>query len=99
MLPSLPLGDCTHELARITATNYKDPQHQPLQPRCRNSHLCVHTCPSALQAWAWQRVHGGGLRGLYGSAAVCRGLYIAHAVLAFNFARDKVETLLVTLDY
>ena len=43
------------------------------------------------QAWAWQRKFGGGLRGLYGKAAIYRGLYIAHAVVAFNFARDRVE--------
>lgn len=43
------------------------------------------------EAWAWQRQHNGGLRGLYGKAAVYRGLYIAHAVVAFNFARDRAE--------
>ena len=45
------------------------------------------------EAWAWQ-VDNGGVRGLFGKAAVYRALYIAHAVIAFNFARDKVESFL-----
>ena len=43
------------------------------------------------EAWAWQSQHGGGLRGIYGRAAVWRGGFIMHCVVAFNFARDRVE--------
>lgn len=47
------------------------------------------------EAWAAQTAaHGGhlaGLRGLYGTPALYRGIFITHAVVAFNFARDKVE--------
>ena len=43
------------------------------------------------EAWAWQSTHGGGLRGIYGKSAVWRGAFIMHAVVAFNYARDRVE--------
>lgn len=47
------------------------------------------------EAWAAQsKQYGGhlaGLRGLYGVPALYRGIFITHAVVAFNFARDKVE--------
>jgi len=46
------------------------------------------------EAWAWQRVHGGGLRGLYGIAAIYRALFIAQAILTINFARGGVEQFL-----
>ena len=44
------------------------------------------------EAWAWQSQYGGGLRGIYGRSAIWRSGFIMHAVVAFNFARDKVET-------
>ena len=43
------------------------------------------------EAWAWQSTKGGGLRGIYGKSAVWRGAFIMHAVVAFNYARDRVE--------
>ena len=46
------------------------------------------------EAFAWQLAEGGGVAGLFGKAAVYRALYIAHAVIAINFARAKVESLL-----
>jgi hypothetical protein len=42
------------------------------------------------EAWAHQKTNGG-VRGLFGMAAAYRGLFITHAVVAFNFARDRVE--------
>lgn len=44
------------------------------------------------EACAWQMKHGGGIRALYGPAAVFRAFYTAHAVLAVNFMRFRVET-------
>ena len=48
------------------------------------------------EAWAAQvKEHDGSrsraLQGLFGRAAVYRALYIAHAVVAFNYAREKLE--------
>jgi hypothetical protein len=50
------------------------------------------------EALAWQMKQPGGLAALFGRAAVWRATYIAHAVIAINFARTKVETALNTLD-
>lgn len=46
------------------------------------------------EAWAWQAEHGGGIKGFFGKAAWWRGFYIMHAVVAINFAREKVENLI-----
>ena len=43
------------------------------------------------EAAAWQFREGGGLRALYGRAAVFRAFYTGHGVLALNFMRHKVE--------
>lgn len=50
------------------------------------------------EALAWQMKQPGGLASLFGRAAVWRATYIAHAVIAINFARTKVETALNKLD-
>ena len=42
------------------------------------------------EAWAFQK-HNGGLRGLFGASAFYRGIFITQAVVAFNFARDRVQ--------
>ena len=42
------------------------------------------------EAWAHQKHHGG-LRGLFGASAFYRGIFITQAVVAFNFARDRVQ--------
>jgi hypothetical protein len=47
-------------------------------------------CLNMREAWAHQQKHGG-IRGLFGIAAVYRAAFIAHAVVAFNFARERVE--------
>lgn len=39
----------------------------------------------------WQMREGGGIRALYGQAALYRALYTGHGVLALNFMRTKVE--------
>ena len=46
------------------------------------------------EALRWQVAHGGGVSGLFGRAAAWRALFIAHAVVTFNFARGGVERLL-----
>lgn len=43
------------------------------------------------EALQWQ-MKNGGIRALYGRAAWYRMVYIIHAVVAFNFARAKVES-------
>lgn len=48
---------------------------------------------SLAEALRWQLSHGGGLRALYGPAAVYRALYTGHGVLALNFMRHKVEAV------
>jgi hypothetical protein len=50
------------------------------------------------EALAWQVKQPGGVAALFGRAAVWRAVYIAHAVIAINFARGKVETTLNALD-
>lgn len=46
------------------------------------------------QAVKWQLGEGGGLRHLYGRAAVFRAFYTGHGVVAVNFMRSKVEALI-----
>jgi len=43
------------------------------------------------EAFAWQMREGGGVRALYGRAAIFRAFYTGHGVLALNFMRHKVE--------
>jgi len=46
------------------------------------------------EACVWQMRDGGGLRALHGRAAVFRAFYAAHAVVAVNFMRFRVERAL-----
>lgn len=46
------------------------------------------------EAFLWQMRDGGGLRALHGRAAAFRAIYAAHAVLAVNFMRFRVESFL-----
>ena len=62
----------------------------PDQLKTRIQHGQFGSLPEALR---WQLRHGGGIRSLYGQAAVYRALYTAHGVLALNFARHNVEHL------
>lgn len=50
-----------------------------------------------VEAFRWQLAHGGGVRALYGPAAVYRAFYTGHGVLALNFARHKVEAVVDSL--
>ena len=43
------------------------------------------------EAFAWQMREGGGVRALYGRAALFRAFYTGHGVLALNFMRHKVR--------
>ena len=45
------------------------------------------------EAFAWQMREGGGVRALYGRAALFRAFYTGHGVLALNFMRHKVRAL------
>lgn len=60
----------------------------PDQLKTRIQHGQFRSLP---EAFAWQMRAGGGIRALYGPAAVYRGLYTGHGVLALNFMRHKVE--------
>ena len=62
----------------------------PDQLKTRIQHGQFGSLPEALR---WQLAHGGGLRALYGPAAIYRALYTGHGVLALNFMRHKVETV------
>ena len=57
-----------------------------LKTRIQNGQF--KTFPEAI---AWQLREGGGVRALYGRAAIFRGFYTGHGVLALNFMRHKVE--------
>jgi len=57
-----------------------------LKTRIQNGQF--HTLAAAIR---WQLTAGGGVRALYGQAALYRALYTGHGVLALNFMRTKVE--------
>lgn len=58
-----------------------------LKTRIQNGEF--RTLPEALK---WQLKEGGGIKPLYGRAALFRAFYTGHGVLAVNFMRSKVTS-------